>query len=66
MNGNQDFVIENGVLKKYTGPGGEVVIPEGVTEIGWGPSRTAPAYSRSRSQRDSPQSGGRRFGAALV
>lgn len=36
MNGNQDFVIKNGVLKKYTGPGGEVVIPEGVTEIGWG------------------------------
>ncbi len=29
-----DFVIENGVLRKYTGPGGDVVIPEGVTEIG--------------------------------
>ena len=29
-----DFVIENGILKKYTGPGGDVVIPEGVTEIG--------------------------------
>ena len=36
MSENKDFVIENGVLKKYNGPGGEVVIPEGVTEIGWG------------------------------
>lgn len=35
MSGNQDFVIENGVLKKYNGPGGAVVIPEGVTEIDW-------------------------------
>lgn len=31
---NTDFVIENGVLTKYTGPGGDVAIPEGVTEIG--------------------------------
>lgn len=29
-----DFVIENGILKKYTGPGGDIVIPEGVTVIG--------------------------------
>ena len=29
-----DFVIENGVLKKYTGKGGNVVIPDGVTSIG--------------------------------
>ena len=29
-----DYVIEDGVLKKYTGPGGDMVIPEGVTEIG--------------------------------
>ena len=29
-----EFVIENGVLTKYNGPGGEVVIPEGVTKIG--------------------------------
>lgn len=36
MSDSKDFVIENGVLKKYNGPGGEVVIPEGVTEIGWG------------------------------
>ena len=33
MSGNSDFVIENGVLKKYNGPGGDVVIPEGVTRI---------------------------------
>ena len=29
-----DFVIENGILTKYTGPGGDVVIPDGVVEIG--------------------------------
>lgn len=29
-----DFVIENGAVKKYTGPGGDVVIPEDVTAIG--------------------------------
>ena len=34
MSGNQDFVIEDGVLTKYNGSGGAVVIPEGVTEIG--------------------------------
>ena len=28
-----DFQIENGVLVKYTGKGGDVVIPEGVTSI---------------------------------
>lgn len=30
----EEFVIENGMLIKYTGAGGHVVIPEGVTEIG--------------------------------
>ena len=34
MSGNSDFVIENGVLMKYNDPGGQVVIPEGVTIIG--------------------------------
>lgn len=34
MSSLSDFVIENGILKKYTGPGGDVVIPEGVTAIG--------------------------------
>ena len=34
MSNASDFVIENGVLKKYVGPGGDVVIPDGVTEIG--------------------------------
>ena len=29
-----DFLIVNGVLKKYRGSGGDVVIPEGVTQIG--------------------------------
>ena len=45
MSGNQDFVIGsgfwyNGVLQEYKGPGGDVTIPAGVTEIGgcafWG------------------------------
>ncbi len=30
-----DFIIENGVLVKYTGNGGDVVIPDGVTDIGY-------------------------------
>lgn len=34
MSNEKDFVIEKGVLKKYTGPGGDVVIPDGVTRIG--------------------------------
>ena len=33
MSNASDFIIENGVLKKYVGPGGDVVIPEGVTKI---------------------------------
>ena len=28
MSSQQEFVVENGVLKKYNGPGGEVVISE--------------------------------------
>ena len=35
MSSNSNFVIENGVLKEYTGSGGDVVIPEGVTSISW-------------------------------
>lgn len=34
MSSANDFIIENGVLKKYTGSGGDVVIPDGVTTIG--------------------------------
>ena len=30
----EDFIIVGGMLKKYNGAGGDVVIPEGVTEIG--------------------------------
>ena len=29
-----DFIIENGILTKYTGAGGDVVIPDGVEEVG--------------------------------
>lgn len=34
MSSQQEFVVENGVLKKYNGPGGEVVIPKEVKKIG--------------------------------
>ncbi len=34
MSNQDDFVIENGVLTKYRGDGGDVVIPDGVTGIG--------------------------------
>ena len=34
MSGNEDFMIENGFLHRYNGPGGDVVIPEGVIAIG--------------------------------
>ena len=34
MSSASDFIIENGVLKKYVGPGGDVVIPEGVKSVG--------------------------------
>ena len=34
MSNPSDFIIENGVLTKYVGPSGDVVIPEGVVEIG--------------------------------
>ncbi len=33
MSSASDFVIENSVLTKYQGLGGDVTIPEGVTEI---------------------------------
>lgn len=32
--GQNEFEIENGVLKAYRGPGGKVAVPEGVTAIG--------------------------------
>lgn len=31
---SEDFEIQGGVLKNYKGPGGDVVIPDGVTKIG--------------------------------
>lgn len=34
MENKRDFVIKNGVLIKYRGPGGDAAIPEGITEIG--------------------------------
>ena len=34
MSASQDFTIENGILQKYTGPGGTVVLPNGLREIG--------------------------------
>ena len=34
MTDSNSFEIENGVLKKYSGPGGDVAVPAGVTSIG--------------------------------
>ena len=34
MSNQKEFVIRKGVLTKYNGPGGDVVVPEGVTSIG--------------------------------
>ncbi len=36
MSSASDFVIKNGVLTKYVGPGGDVTVPDGVTSIGQG------------------------------
>ncbi|HRT82615.1 MAG TPA: leucine-rich repeat domain-containing protein, partial [Oscillospiraceae bacterium] len=33
-NSGEDFEIDDGVLVKYNGPGGHVVVPAGVTSIG--------------------------------
>ena len=35
MHNTSDFFVKNGVLEKYKGAGGDVVIPEGVKKIGW-------------------------------
>ena len=32
MSNASDFIIGNGVLKKYVGPGGDVVIPEHIVK----------------------------------
>lgn len=34
MSNEKDFVIKNGVLEKYKGTGGDVIIPDGVKSIG--------------------------------
>ena len=34
MSNANDFVIETGVLKKYVGPGADVIIPDSVKTIG--------------------------------
>ena len=39
MSNASDFVIEDGILKKYVGAGGSVVIPNGVKSIGQGAFR---------------------------
>ena len=46
MSSASDFVIENGVLTEYKGPGGDVVIPEGVTSIGPVNNREEYIYGR--------------------
>jgi hypothetical protein len=40
MSSVNDFIIEDGVLTKYVGQGGDIVIPDGVIKIGsWGLSK---------------------------
>ena len=34
MNSATDFIIEHGVLRKYVGKGGEVVVPNDISSIG--------------------------------
>ena len=34
MSSNSDFVIQYRIVEKNNGPGGDVVIPEGITGIG--------------------------------
>lgn len=34
MSNLNDFVIQDGILTKYTGSGGNVIIPDGITGIG--------------------------------
>ncbi len=36
MSNASDYIIKNGVLTKYLGAGGSVLIPDGVTTIGDG------------------------------
>ena len=36
MSNASDFIIKNGVLTEYVGPGGDVTVPEGVKSIGTG------------------------------
>ena len=36
MSNTSDFKINNGILEKYTGKGGDVTIPDSVTSIGEG------------------------------
>ena len=43
MKQRKEFVIVHGVLEEYNGPGGDVVVPQGVTAIGSG------AFSYSKS-----------------
>ena len=46
MSSANDFVIVKGVLTEYLGSGGDVVIPEGVTEI------KSDAFQRCKSRRN--------------
>ena len=48
MSDMKDFVIEDGVLKKYLGEGGDVVIPDGVTKINRNEDRTDSKGERHR------------------
>ena len=45
MNNQNDFIIENGILKKYSGNNDVVTVPEGVVVIG------GSAFSRRKNLR---------------
>ena len=45
MNGAEEFLITDGVLREYRGPGGDVTVPAGVTALG---SQAFPSFFRDR------------------
>ena len=61
MENKQDFVIAEGVLTKYNGPGGDVVIPAGVKKIGEGAFKGCTALTGVTIPEDVTKIGERAF-----
>lgn len=61
MENKQDFVIAKGVLTKYNGPGGDVVIPAGVKKIGEGAFKGCTALTGVTIPEDVTKIGERAF-----